>query len=183
MINRDARGKIELLCCDNNKWCTHNHRTSASCRSHHDTRSTAHCFISEREDERDAVCSILPLVATARLTLFSGRYGPKTTRQFVESRAKKKRIFLSRTTSKRALFRGPFHGTCDSFKIALIPSPAAFHLITFSMLFAKVIALIPYTKQGKLTKRNNHRDVERMRVNEFLDELKPFCIYNIQVKN
>lgn len=62
----------------------------------------------------------------------------------------KKRIFLPRTTSERALFRGPFHETCDSFKIALIPSPAAFHLIASSTLFVKVITLTPHVKQGKL---------------------------------
>jgi len=96
---------------------------------------------------------------------------------------KKKRILLPRTTSERALFRGPFHGTRDSFKIALIPSSAAFHLIASRTLFAKVIALTFRIKQGRLTKQNNHRDAERIGVNEFSGELKPFSIYNMQLAN
>lgn len=97
-----SRGEIKLLCRDNNKWCAHNHRASASCRSHRhfDTRS----------DRRDALfyfrtrgrtrCGSL-LDPTSRRDCSVNAFlqpdtGQKTTRQFVESRGrKKKRIFFN----------------------------------------------------------------------------------------
>lgn len=108
MINRDAQ-EIELLCRDNNKWCTHNRRAGllspAVCRAANAIAIAptlrhsfaTHCFISEREAERGAaVCLILPLslrVASRRSgkTLSSRGYMAKATHQFVESRGKTSR--------------------------------------------------------------------------------------------
>lgn len=126
MINRDAR-EIELLCRDNNKWCTHNHRASllslAVCtpRRHFDTRSPFIVLFPNERANGAAVCSILPLVAKR----FSRRYG--------QSDAPICWIAwknLLPDLLPRALFRGRLK-THDSYKTFYSPSAVAFHLIAF----------------------------------------------------
>lgn len=139
-----SRGEIKLLCRDNNKWCAHNHRASASCRSHrhfdtHSDRRDALFYFRTRGRTR---CGSLLDPASRRdcsvNAFLQPDTGQKTTRQFVESRGggkKKKNLFQLLSNAHYSAVG--FHGTRDSFKIGLIPIARCFSLNCFLYVIRK----------------------------------------------